>query len=127
MSPYITPPSKHGVMIPEDRQEVARSALVKGIESKMAVLIWRAAPGICSRTALSSALHGCVHLPLIVTLVITLELDQVLQAVVLDSSIASTSYSSSLLMRVVGGGGAGRQPGMGSGSAGDSLTTGKMG
>jgi hypothetical protein len=45
MSHYITPPSKRGVMTCEDRQEVARSALVKGIESKMAVLIWRAAPG----------------------------------------------------------------------------------
>jgi hypothetical protein len=45
MSPYITPPSKRGVTTREDRQEVARSALVKGIESKMAALIWRAAPG----------------------------------------------------------------------------------
>jgi hypothetical protein len=45
MSPYITPPSKRGIMMREDRQEVARSALVKGIESKMAALIWRAAPG----------------------------------------------------------------------------------
>jgi hypothetical protein len=36
MSPYITPPSKRGVTTHEDRQEVARSALVKGIESKMA-------------------------------------------------------------------------------------------
>jgi hypothetical protein len=45
MSPYITPPSKCGVMMHEDRQEVARSALVKGIESKMATLIWRATPG----------------------------------------------------------------------------------
>jgi hypothetical protein len=34
-----------GVMMRENRQEVARSALVKGIESKMAALIWRAAPG----------------------------------------------------------------------------------
>jgi hypothetical protein len=45
MSPYITPPSKRGITTREDHQEVARSALVKGIESKMAVLIWRAAPG----------------------------------------------------------------------------------
>jgi hypothetical protein len=45
MSPYITPPSKHGVTTHKDRQEVARSALVNGMESKMAVLIWRAAPG----------------------------------------------------------------------------------
>jgi hypothetical protein len=45
MSPYITPPSKRGVTTREDRQEVARSALVNEIESKMAVLMWRAAPG----------------------------------------------------------------------------------
>jgi hypothetical protein len=45
MSPYITPPSKHGVTTCEDRQEVARSALVNGMESKMAVLIWWAVPG----------------------------------------------------------------------------------
>jgi hypothetical protein len=45
MSPYITPPSKCGVTMREDRQEVARSALVKGIELKRAALIWRAAPG----------------------------------------------------------------------------------
>jgi hypothetical protein len=45
MSPYITPPSNHGVTMHEDRQEVSRSALVKGIELKMAVLIWCAAPG----------------------------------------------------------------------------------
>jgi hypothetical protein len=45
MSPYITFPSKHGVMTCEDRQEVARSALVKGIELKIAVLIWHAVPG----------------------------------------------------------------------------------
>jgi hypothetical protein len=39
MSPYITPPSKHSVMTCEDCQEVARSTLVKGIKSKIAVLI----------------------------------------------------------------------------------------
>jgi hypothetical protein len=32
-------------MTREDCQEVARSARVKGIESKMAVLIWHAVPG----------------------------------------------------------------------------------
>jgi hypothetical protein len=37
--PYITPPSKHSVTMHEDCQEVARSTLVKGIESKMATLI----------------------------------------------------------------------------------------
>jgi hypothetical protein len=45
MSPYITPPSKRGVTTRKDRQEVARSTLVKGIESKMAALIWCAALG----------------------------------------------------------------------------------
>jgi hypothetical protein len=45
MSPDIIPPSKHSITTCEDHQEVARSALVKGIESKMAVLIWRAALG----------------------------------------------------------------------------------
>jgi hypothetical protein len=39
--PLILPPSlqKHGVTTHKDRQEVARSALVKGMELKMAVLI----------------------------------------------------------------------------------------
>jgi hypothetical protein len=32
-------------MMHEDRQEVARSALVNAIELKMAALIWHAAPG----------------------------------------------------------------------------------
>jgi hypothetical protein len=41
MSPYITPLQKHGVMT----CEVARSALVKGIEPKMVALIWHAALG----------------------------------------------------------------------------------
>jgi hypothetical protein len=48
MSPYITPPSKCDITMCEDHQEVARSALVKGIEFKVAVLIWRAAP-VCLR------------------------------------------------------------------------------
>jgi hypothetical protein len=44
--PLTLPPfQKCGVMTCEDRQEVARSALVKGMESKMAALIWRAALG----------------------------------------------------------------------------------
>jgi hypothetical protein len=44
--PLTLPPlQKHGVTMCEDFQEVARSALVKGIELKMAALIWRAAPG----------------------------------------------------------------------------------
>jgi hypothetical protein len=44
--PLTLPPlQKRGVMTCEDRQEVARSALVKGMESKMAALIWRAALG----------------------------------------------------------------------------------
>jgi hypothetical protein len=40
MSPYITPPSNCGIMMCEECQEVARSALVKGIESKISALIW---------------------------------------------------------------------------------------
>jgi hypothetical protein len=43
--PLTLPPSKRGVMTREDHQEVARSTLVKGIELKMAALIWRAALG----------------------------------------------------------------------------------
>jgi hypothetical protein len=37
--PLTLPPSKCGVMTREDRQEVSRSTLVKGIESKLAALI----------------------------------------------------------------------------------------
>jgi hypothetical protein len=59
MSPYNTPPSKRSVTTREDCQEVDRSALVKGIESKVAALIW----GVCGGTALSSALHGHVCEP----------------------------------------------------------------
>jgi hypothetical protein len=43
--PLTLPPSKCGITTCEDCQEVARSALVKGIESKMAALIWHAALG----------------------------------------------------------------------------------
>jgi hypothetical protein len=44
--PLTLPPlQKHGVMMCEDCQEVARSTLVKGMESKMATLIWCAALG----------------------------------------------------------------------------------
>jgi hypothetical protein len=43
--PLHYPLSKRGVMMHEDRQEVARSTLVNGIELKMAALIWRTAPG----------------------------------------------------------------------------------
>jgi hypothetical protein len=62
MSSYITAPSKPGVTTCKDRQEVARSALVKGIESKMAVLIWCAALGYLWWN-LSLALHGLVYAP----------------------------------------------------------------
>jgi hypothetical protein len=41
----LLPLQKCGVTMHKDRQEVARSALVKGIELKMAALIWCAAPG----------------------------------------------------------------------------------
>jgi hypothetical protein len=44
--PLILPPlQKCSITTHEDCQEVARSALVNGIESKIAALIWRAAPG----------------------------------------------------------------------------------
>jgi hypothetical protein len=44
--PLTLPPlQKHGVTMRKDRQEVARSALVKGMESKMAALICHTAPG----------------------------------------------------------------------------------
>jgi hypothetical protein len=41
----ITPSSKRGITMCEDRQEVARSTLVKGIKLKVAALIWCAALG----------------------------------------------------------------------------------
>jgi hypothetical protein len=50
-------------MTREDRQEVARSALVNGIELKMAALIWWAVPGVCSGIARSSALRVAAHAP----------------------------------------------------------------
>jgi hypothetical protein len=44
--PLTLPPlQQRGVTTCEDRQEVARSALVKGMESKIAALICRAVPG----------------------------------------------------------------------------------
>jgi hypothetical protein len=71
----------------------------------------------------------CVNLPLIVTLVITLELEQVLQVVVTHSAI---QYGLDLVLLLavdesLGGGSAGRRPMMGSGGAGDNLTVGKTG
>jgi hypothetical protein len=41
----LLPLQRRGAMTRDDRQEVARSALVKEIESKRAVLMWRAALG----------------------------------------------------------------------------------
>jgi hypothetical protein len=44
--PLTLPPlQRRGVTTHEDRQEVTRSALVKGMESKMATLIWHAVLG----------------------------------------------------------------------------------
>jgi hypothetical protein len=44
--PLTLPPlQKCSIMMHKDCQEVARSALVKGIELKMAALIWHAVPG----------------------------------------------------------------------------------
>jgi hypothetical protein len=58
------------------------------MESKMATLIWRAAPGYLRwNSAIFDFAWTCVNLPLIVTLVITLELEQVLQAVVTHLAI----------------------------------------
>jgi hypothetical protein len=45
-APYITLLQRCGITMCEDLQEVARSALVNGIESKMAALICRAALGL---------------------------------------------------------------------------------
>jgi hypothetical protein len=67
-----------------------------------------------------------MHLPLIVTLIITLELDQVFQSVVTHAAVQD-SLDSSPSTRVVGGGGAGHRPRIGSGGTGDNMTTGKMG
>jgi hypothetical protein len=62
--PLILPPlQKHGVMMCEDHQEVARSALVKGMESKMAVLIWRAAPGYLRWNCAIFGFAGLVYAP----------------------------------------------------------------
>jgi hypothetical protein len=44
--PFTLPPlQKRSITMCEDHQEVARSTLVKGIESKMATLKWRTALG----------------------------------------------------------------------------------
>jgi hypothetical protein len=40
----LLPLQKHGVTTRKDHQEVSRSALVKGIESKMATLTWHTVP-----------------------------------------------------------------------------------
>jgi hypothetical protein len=62
--PLTLPPlQKYGVTTCEDCQEVSRSTLVKGIELRVDTSIWCAAPGICSRIALSSALHVVVYAP----------------------------------------------------------------
>jgi hypothetical protein len=45
MSPYITPLQRHSVTTHEDLQDVAMSALVNRIESKVAALMWWATPG----------------------------------------------------------------------------------
>jgi hypothetical protein len=74
-------------MTREDRQEVARSALVKGIKLKMAVLIWRTGVFVVELCYLRLCMDMCVNLPLIVTLIITLELEQVLQVVVTHLAI----------------------------------------
>jgi hypothetical protein len=62
MFPYITPPSKCGVTMCETRQEVSRSALVKGIELKRAASIWHAALGYLQWNC-AMALHALVYAP----------------------------------------------------------------
>jgi hypothetical protein len=62
--PLTSPPlQRRGVTTHEDRQEVARSALVNGIESKMAALIWRLCEGVCGGIALSSTLCVAASAP----------------------------------------------------------------
>jgi hypothetical protein len=73
-------------VVPGDGTEVRRG--MKGIELKMAALIWHAALGYLQwNCTIFGFAWTCVHLPLIVTLIITLELEQVLQAVVTHSAI----------------------------------------
>jgi hypothetical protein len=70
-----------------------------------------------------------VYLPLIVTLIITLELEQVFQLVVTHVAVQD-SLDLILFLTVdecYGWGGTGRRPRIGSGGTGDNLTTGKMG
>jgi hypothetical protein len=73
----------------EDRQEVARSALVNGMELKMGRIDMARGAGVFAveQRYLRLCMDMCVNLPLIVTLVITLELEQVLQAIVTHSAI----------------------------------------
>jgi hypothetical protein len=78
----------------EDCQEVSRSALVKGIESKRAILIWHAAL-VVELCYLWLCMYLWMHLLLIVTLIIALPLDQVLQAVVPHSAV---QYSLNLIL-----------------------------
>jgi hypothetical protein len=62
--PLTLPPlQKCSITTCKNSQEVARSTLVKGIESKMATLIWNAAPGYLQWNWLSSALHVVVYAP----------------------------------------------------------------
>jgi hypothetical protein len=59
----LPPPSKHSVMACEDCQEVARSALVKGIELKMATLIWHTALGYLWWNCTIFSLHVVGYAP----------------------------------------------------------------
>jgi hypothetical protein len=98
--PLTSPPlQRRGVTTCEDRQEVAKSALVNGIESKMAALIWRAAPG-CLRwnCVIFDFACSCVcssHLPLVITLVIAFPLYQVLKPLVAHPAV---QYSLDLIL-----------------------------
>jgi hypothetical protein len=58
----LPPLQRRGVMTREDCQEVARSALVKDIESKRAALMWHAAPGFLRwNCAIFDFACSCVH------------------------------------------------------------------
>jgi hypothetical protein len=78
-SSYITPLSKAWR---HDLQEVARSALVKGIESKVATLICQAVPGYHWPD-----MDLSIYLPAVIACIIALSLDEVLEVVVPHAAI----------------------------------------
>jgi hypothetical protein len=73
-------------MMCKDLQEVARSAQVKGMVLKMAALIWQAV-FVMEFLNLHSCMELVVHLPAVVTVIISLPLDQVFKVIVPHSTI----------------------------------------